>query len=192
MSIPRKEIRGIPGSGVTRAGTPSPLRPEEDGEFGEKDIGNQDQQDGPHHRSLGGLAHPKGAMFGVIAVIAAHGAHDQPKDGGLADARQDVLQRQVLDGQGVVIGGGHTHLGHSDDQASQDADDIGGHGQQRQNQHAGHDAGDHQVFHGVDRGDGEGVELVGDPHGTKLGAHAGAAPGRDHDAGHQRAQFPEK
>ena len=76
--------------------------------------------------------------------------------------------------------------------ASQDAHEVGGHGQQRQNQHAGQDSGDHQVFHGVDGGHREGVELVGNPHGTQLGAHAGAAPGRHHDAGHQRAQFPEK
>ena len=103
--IPRKEIRGPPAAGSTRADSSSALRPEENGEFGEKDIGNQNHEDGPHHRSLGGLAHPERAMFGVKAVVAAHGAHDEPKDGSLADARQDILQRQIFEGQGVVISG---------------------------------------------------------------------------------------
>ena len=51
------------------------------------------------------------------------------------------------------------------------------------------DAGDHQVLHGADGGDGEGVDLAGNPHGTQLGADAGAAPGGQHDAGQQGTQY---
>ena len=76
--------------------------------------------------------------------------------------------------------------------SSQDADEIGGDGQQGHHQHAGDDAGDHQVLHGVDRRDGEGVDLVGHPHGADLRADAGAAPGGQHDARQQRPQTAEK
>src|SRR4030042_787830 len=113
--MPRNEIRGWGEPWAPRDLAAGDLGPEEERELGEEDIGYQYQQNRGHHRGLGGLPHPKGAVFRGVAVKAGHGSHNHPKNRGLADAGEHVPQRQILEGQGVVIGGGHGLLSHADD-----------------------------------------------------------------------------
>ena len=66
--------------------------------------------------------------------------------------------------------------------ASHDADDVEHGGEQREGYDRGRDSGTHEIGHGIDVHDVQGVNLIRDAHDAYFGSHAGSGASGEHDS----------
>ena len=124
--------------------------------------------------------------------MAAHGRDEQAEDQGLDEAADDVVHG---DGGGDAVEVGalvHVEHGHARQVAANDAHHVEDGGEQGEGDQGGGQARAHQIGHGVDVHDVEGVDLVRDAHDADLRRHGGSGAAGEHDGGEHGAELADE
>src|SRR6266851_3401981 len=142
-----------------------------------------------HHRRGGRAAEPLGAALGGQAVVAADQGDEPAEDEALAEAGEEVLQDDpVGDGVPVEIRIAAA-VEHGDQHTPEQAHSVCEDGDEREDQHRGHEPGDDQLLDVVHAERAEGVDLLGDLHGPELRGDARGHLAAHQDGGQHRPQL---
>ena len=122
-------------------------------------------------------------------MIAAHDGNDEAEGRRLHQAGHYVLGFKEVEGALQVGSGIESKLVHTDEIATENADDVADQHQEGKAYDAGQYARYDEVFEWVGRQGGQCVDLFGDPHGADFGGHRGADPAGNHETCQHRPEL---
>ncbi len=132
---------------------------------------------------------PCGTALGIEAVIAAHHRDDEAEDRGLDQAGGHVVQFEEVGGVAEIGIGVEAQRARAHDVAAHDADGVADGNENGQRHHRRDDAGADEILEGIGGQRHQRIDLLGDPHGAKLGGDRGADAARHHESGKHGAKF---
>ncbi len=164
--------------------------PEE--EFGDEEVGDEDDDAGLDEGGDGGAADAFGAAFDAEALMAADGGDDEAEDERLDEADDEIAELEGVDGACPELSGGDVERGGGDGKSANEAGADAECGEDRHHEDSGDQTRSHKFADGVDAESADGVDLVGDDHRAEFGGHGGGVASGDEERGEDGAEFAEK
>ena len=124
--------------------------------------------------------------------MAADRGDDEAEDDGLDEADDEIAELESVDGAGPELSGGDVEGSGGDGESAEQAGADAESGEDRHHQDSCDQARSHEFADGVDAEGADGVDLIGDDHGTEFGGHGGGVAACDEKRGEDGAEFAEK
>src|SRR5438876_641110 len=144
-------------------------------------VEDEDEHAGEHDGLGGGAGNALRAVAAVEALVGADPGHEHAEAERLPEADHDVRHVGVGLHLAEVRPGRHPEQDDRDQVAAADAGDVEDRREHGKGDEPRQNGGHHEIAHGVQGHDHEGVDLLGDAHDAELGGEGRARQARDED-----------
>ncbi len=158
-------------------------------DIGDEKIQDEDGDVRGHNRLRGRATHPFGATACPVAFKAANRRENKAKQSGFLHAHKEILGIDDPLQFGEKIGDIDLIKSHTNHKRSYDTGKNHQNADQGHRQHAGQDAGGHQIRKRIHRHHAHGIDLLIDLHGCNFRSHGRTGPSRDEEGSNHRRQL---